>query len=197
MNEQSTSGTKKRLRQNFRQLRQKLSKKQLLKAGEQLAVQYQLQFTNRLFNNVAIYLQHDSELDTNPLIELFFQSNAQLYLPKIDVDGSNQMQFFRYQPNSKMQCNRFGIPEPITDEAIDLQNIDLLLMPLTAFDLSGNRLGMGGGYYDRALSKLSNKKPLIVGLAYDFQQVDECPVETFDQPLQMILTPTRAITFKR
>ncbi|MCP3673561.1 MAG: 5-formyltetrahydrofolate cyclo-ligase, partial [Gammaproteobacteria bacterium] len=129
------------------------------------------------------------------LIEYFFQSSVQVYLPKVYEDGSNQLQFLHYHPKSKMQNNRFGIPEPVTEDKIDLQNIDLLLMPLTAFDLSGNRIGMGGGYYDRTLSKLFNKKPLLVGIAYDFQQVERCPVESFDQPLQMILTPTRTVAF--
>ncbi len=197
MNNQSASINKKQLRQQIRSLRQQLSNEQCLKAGQQLAQQFKQQFVDQDFQKIATYLQNDNELDTSVLIEHFFQSNTQVYLPKIYEDGSNQMQFLHYCPHSKLQNNRFGIPEPITDDDIELQNIDLLLMPLTVFDLSGNRIGMGGGYYDRALSKLSDKKPLLVGIAYDFQQVEECTVESFDQPLQMILTPTRTIAFNR
>ena len=94
-----------------------------------------------------------------------------------------------------MADNRFGIPEPVTDETIAVKDLELILLPLTAFDLQGNRLGMGGGFYDRTLAALADKKPLLVGLAYDFQEVADCPVEDFDQPLQMILSPTRAINF--
>jgi len=197
MNDQSASINKKQLRQQIRSLRQQLSKDECLQAGQQLAQQFKQQFVDHDFQTIGIYLQNDNELDTSVLIEHFFQSNTQVYLPKVYEDGSNQLQFLHYYPHSKMQKNRFGIPEPITDDEIDLQNVDLLLMPLTAFDLSGNRIGMGGGYYDRALSKLTNKKPLLVGIAYDFQQVEECPIESFDQPLQMILTPTRTIAFSR
>jgi len=197
MNDQSASVNKKQLRQQIRLLRQQLSKEQCLQAGQQLAQQFQQHFVDQDFKTIGVYLQNDNELDTSVLIEYFFQLNYELYLPKIYEDGSNQLQFLHFHSQSKMQNNRFGIPEPISDDEIALQEIDLLLMPLTAFDLSGNRIGMGGGYYDRALSKLSDKKPLLVGLAYDFQQVDECPVESFDQPLQMILTPTRTIAFNR
>ncbi len=195
MNNQSASVNKKKLRQQIRSLRQQLSKEQCFKAGQLLAQQFQQHFVDQDFKKIAVYLQNDNELDTSVLIERFFQSNNQVYLPKVSEDGSNQLQFLHYHSNSRLQNNRFGIPEPVSDDIIDLQNIDLLLIPLTVFDLSGNRIGMGGGYYDRALSKLSDKKPLLVGIAYDFQQVEECPVESFDQPLQMILTPTRAIAF--
>ena len=197
MNDQSASVIKKQLRQQIRLLRQQLSKEQCLQAGQQLAQQFRQHFVDQDFKKIAVYLQTDNELDTSVLIEHFFHSNSQVYLPKVYEDGSNQLKFHHYYPHSKMQKNRFGIPEPMTDDEINLQDIDLLLMPLTAFDLSGNRIGMGGGYYDRTLSKLSDKKPLLVGIAYDFQQVEECPVESFDQPLQMILTPTRTIAFNR
>ena len=89
--------------------------------------------------------------------------------------------------------NRYGIAEPDNDEIIEAVALDAIFLPLTAFDQHGHRLGMGGGYYDRTLSEFDHDRLNLIGLAYDFQELPNCPVEAFDQSLQMILTPTRFI----
>ena len=195
MNFQTTSTKKKLIRQQIRLLRQTLSAEALIVAERHLAEQYKQQFVNNKYHHLAIYLPQDNELGTRHLIYYLFQSGCSVYLPKLYRDGSNQLQFAHYHQQSKMADNRFGIAEPITDDVIATEELDVIFLPLTAFDLQGNRLGMGGGFYDRTLAPLSNKKPLLVGLAYDFQQVEKCPVEAFDQPLDRVLTPTRVIEF--
>ncbi|CCQ09874.1 5-formyltetrahydrofolate cyclo-ligase [Pseudoalteromonas luteoviolacea B = ATCC 29581] len=95
-----------------------------------------------------------------------------------------------------MKANAYGILEPVLNcsEVCPIAQLDLLLMPLVAFDKQGNRMGMGGGYYDRTLAsyyKQNWETPRLIGLAHDCQQVDELPTEVWDVPLQAILTPTR------
>ena len=191
----ATSKLKNQLRQKARQQRQALTMEQRLKYDIELAKQF-LKFTaEKTFHRTALYIQQDGELGTEHLIEKLLAMGSQLYLPKLFEDGSNQLHFVRYDQNSRMAKNCFGIPEPISNEKIPIDELELIFMPLTAFDLQGNRLGMGGGYYDRTLAKALNKNTLFIGLAYDFQQIPACPVDTFDQPLDMVLTPTRAIEF--
>ena len=97
-----------------------------------------------------------------------------------------------------MTLNRFGISEPaLNSTAIRLlSQHHLLLMPLVGFDAQGNRLGMGGGFYDRTLANINalKNRPTLVGVAHDCQQVDELPVEPWDVPLDLIVTPTQIIS---
>jgi len=190
-----TQNLKKKLRQQARSMRQELTESQLQEADFQLAQQFEQHFSRKILNTAGIYLQNDNELGTEHLIRLLFQSNCKVYLPVISDYSNNQMQFIRYQQHSQMQNNRFGIPEPADGENISIEQLDIIFLPLTAFDRQGHRLGMGGGFYDRALAKVSGEKPILVGLAYDFQELPTCPAESFDHSLQMIMTPKRVIHF--
>jgi 5-formyltetrahydrofolate cyclo-ligase len=94
----------------------------------------------------------------------------------------------------RLQENRFGIPEPCVPARalVRAQLLDLILVPLVAFDASGNRLGMGGGYYDRSLAFVAQRqhwrKPHVVGLAYEFQRVARMPANAWDVPLAAVVT---------
>jgi len=90
-----------------------------------------------------------------------------------------------------MKKSGYGIPEPCGSPEIPLSNIDLLLMPLVGWDESGNRLGMGAGYYDRALEPLSQSDaPIRTGVAYQLQKVPGVPDDPWDIRLHMLLTET-------
>ena len=195
MNLRSVSQLKQQLRQKMREQRADLSSAELEAADQQLAKQYQQLFACHGYQKVALYLQQDNELGTRHLMNYLFAEGCELYLPKLSQDGNSQMYFCRFQQDSEMVNNRFDIPEPVADEISAVTDIELLLVPLTAFDMQGNRLGMGGGYYDKCLAEVDADKTSVVGLAYDFQQVADCPVEDFDQPLPMVLTPSRIIDF--
>ena len=99
-----------------------------------------------------------------------------------------------------MTVNKFGIAEPKPDvSAIILPGqLDIIFMPLVAFDDQGQRLGMGGGFYDRTLASLPQgcNKPLLVGLAHQCQQVDMVPAEPWDVPLPRVLTPYKLWSFR-
>ena len=97
-----------------------------------------------------------------------------------------------YTKDSRMCLNRFGIEEvdALPNHAIKVSEIDLVLLPLVAFDKTGNRLGMGGGFYDATFAHLKSKKtkPLFIGLAYQSQLVEDLPSDPWDLPLDGVCT---------
>ena len=88
-----------------------------------------------------------------------------------------------------MRANHMGISEPVGGAAVDLEKLDLVLMPLVAWDRQGRRLGMGGGYYDRAFKRvLGLDRPERVGVAWSLQEADELPQESWDVSLHAVVT---------
>ena len=118
----------------------------------------------------------------------------QVLLPALHGDT---LWFLPCDRHTPLAPNRFGIPEPdVAPEArCRPRDLDLVLMPLVAFDASGNRLGMGGGFYDRTFSYLRNrtfwKKPMLLGVAYEFQRLETIASHPWDIPLQGIATEKR------
>ncbi|MEZ9236615.1 5-formyltetrahydrofolate cyclo-ligase [Shewanella sp. 10N.286.52.A9] len=144
---------------------------------------------------VAIYLGFDGELATNKLIEALWKLDVEVYLPRIHPFAKGHLLFVRYNPDTVMVNNRFDIAEPKLDirHIITVDKLDMIVTPLVAFDDNGNRMGMGGGFYDRTLAQVKDNKPLAVGYAHDCQQVSYLPVEYWDIPLPIIITPTKRI----
>jgi len=94
-----------------------------------------------------------------------------------------------FAPGAPLARNKFGILEPISGRYCHLTDIDLVLVPLVAFDHAGNRLGMGGGYYDRTFaSQLGKKSPVLCGVAHRFQQVADLTPQKWDFPLDFVAT---------
>ena len=193
------SNKRTQIRQSIRQLRNNLSKKQQEKAAAQL----KLNFTQQLNSDkraskkqIAIYFSNDGELDTSLLINELWQQGHTLYLPVIHPFNGATLLFQRYEKNSPMRANRYGILEPKLNcsQICPLPALDYLLMPLVAFDNQGNRLGMGGGFYDKTLAQLHAynwQKPQLIGLAHSCQKVDALPIESWDVPLKTIITPDK------
>ncbi|MBU2881637.1 5-formyltetrahydrofolate cyclo-ligase [Psychrosphaera sp. B3R10] len=184
------------LRARFRALRQSLSPNAQQQASEALALA-----CNSLSKNtqvVALYLPNDGEIDPTLAIKHLWQHNKHVLLPVIDPNNKGHLIFQRYEQDTKLPLNQYGIPEPKYDpaEIVDITTIDIIFMPLVGFDSQGNRLGMGGGYYDRTLSAVAPHKPVLIGLAHDCQQVDRLPVEVWDIPLHIILTPSQKLITK-
>ena len=163
--------------------------------------------------NIAVYLANDGELDPMRFIHWCWQQNKNIYLPVIHPFSPGNLLFLHYHQNSEMQTNKYGILEPKLDVRLikSINDIDIICTPLVAFDLTGNRLGMGGGFYDRTLSSwfkhysFVNKeknayerkltKPYPIGLAHDIQLIDAIPSQLWDIPLPEIVTPTRQYKF--
>jgi len=100
----------------------------------------------------AIYFANENELNPHPIVEKLWQANHSIYLPILHENNHGYMDFGLYHKNDLLQKNRFGIPEPIKtddhldDHLIDPKQLDIVLMPLVAFDTQGNRVGMGAGF---------------------------------------------------
>lgn len=139
---------------------------------------------------IALYLANDGELDLSYFITWCWQNNIAVYLPVIHPFSKNHLLFLRYQKNTEMIKNRFGIEEPklTVTNLLPVTELDILFTPLVAFDEKGNRLGMGGGFYDRTLANLSTNCR-IIGLAHELQKVAQLPIEYWDIPLPEIITP--------
>lgn len=104
---------------------------------------------------------------------------------------ADTLRFARWQHGARLYRNRFRIPEPRQQARVSARAMDAVLLPLTGFDASGNRLGMGGGFYDRTLAfkrRQRKTRPLLVGVAHACQQGPALPAEAWDVPLAMIVT---------
>ena len=119
-----------------------------------------------------------------PLVEKFEKLNYSITLPKIGVNS--EMNFFQWSTKDPLSINKFGIPEPISNK---IKFPDILLVPLLAFDKNFNRIGYGGGFYDRYINKLKKiKKIITIGVAYSFQKIKKIPVEKYDIKLDFVVT---------
>jgi 5-formyltetrahydrofolate cyclo-ligase len=143
-------------------------------------------------STIAGYWACHGELDPAPLLERAWVMGKTVYLPILVGDA---LQFALYRPDAPLRRNRFHIPEPEVSPAEWLlpSTLDLVLMPLIAFDSTGTRLGMGGGFYDRSFAFLrdlgeSGHRPRLVGLAYEFQRVEALVRQPWDVPLDAAAT---------
>ena len=142
---------------------------------------------------VAVFLSFDGELDTTPLIRALWQAGKTVYLPVLHPFSKGNLLFLRYAKNSHLVMNRLKILEPKLDvrDVLPLNKLDVLITPLVAFDEQGQRLGMGGGFYDRTLQNWQQHGVWPVGLAHDCQHVPALPAEEWDIPLPAVVTPSR------
>lgn len=188
------------LRKAFRERRRALSSREQSQAAKELVIQYQQQALYNDAKKIALYTTQDGELSTQGLIQHLWENNKSVYLPVLHPFSRGHLLFLRYQATTPMQRNCFNILEPVLDcsGVCPVRELDVLFTPLVAFDDKGNRLGMGGGFYDRALAALSTEQsptPKIVGLAHDIQKTENLPVEAWDIPLSYVQTPTRLYDF--
>jgi len=192
-----------KLRQQIRQQRRALSPHQRHMLARQLAQQLVHNQLFRSCEHIACYLANDGEMDLQPVIRRIWAMGKQCYLPVLGEGKEKQMNFAPYRPGNGLAVNRYGIPEPDCApwEWLSPYQLQLVLMPLVAFDEAGNRLGMGGGYYDRSFAFLNRpfgvKKPHLVGVAYEFQRQPRLPREPWDVPLMAVATEAGVRRIKR
>ena len=140
---------------------------------------------NRLnLKNFGGYYPSNYEIDDLAILDLLEKKNFKVSLPIIKKD--NQMNFYRWSRSDPLRVNKFGIPEPVSSKIF---YPDILLVPLVAYDDNLNRLGYGGGYYDRFIEKLEKTKKIIkIGLAFSFQKISSIPIDQYDKRLDFIIT---------
>ncbi len=150
---------------------------------------------------IGLYLANDGELDPQVLMALAWRRRKQVFLPVLQHKPFQRMRFAPYLPGDELVPNRYGIPEPCWDAAVPGRCLDLVLMPLVAFDAAGNRLGMGGGYYDRSFAYLRRRRhwrrPVLLGVGYDFQQHPALPGDVWDVPMDGVVTESRLLLLTR
>ena len=130
------------------------------------------------------YYPYNYELDIMKILEKFEEKNYLISLPRIKKNF--QMDFFQWTTTDPLTVNKYGIPEPISSKVI---YPDILFVPLVAFDKNLNRIGYGGGFYDRYIKKIKkNKKITTIGLAYSFQKVKKIQINKYDKKLDFIIT---------
>lgn len=147
----------------------------------------------RSAQKIALYLTADGEIDPAPICHAAWRLGKTVYLPVLHPLRHDRMIFVRYRRGDRLLPNRLGIPEPATRRATARPwQLDLVLMPLVAFDRQGNRLGMGGGFYDRTFAKEAAthwpRRPRLCGLAHRLQEVAALPVNPWDVPLARVFT---------
>lgn len=182
------------IRKQIRRQRQQLSDAQRYEAT--LAITANLAHTPlfRQSRRIAGFIANDGEPSLDPLMQLAWARRKQWHLPIIGLPNINHLWFGRYDEGDELTLNRYGIPEPdiALHQTTPAWGLDLVLMPLVAFDEQGNRLGMGKGYYDRTLKFLRHRchwrKPRLVGIAYEFQRMEQLPFQSWDIPLDAIVT---------
>ena len=192
-------------RQALRQQRRQLSPRQQQLAAERFCSKLcslpAFQFSKR----IAFYQANDGELNPQLAAGIAQSAGKHCYLPVIHPLKLNRLHFVRHQPNGRMKRNRYDIAEPALNSRsqVPAWSLDIILVPLVGFDKNCHRIGMGGGYYDRSLafkrrSKLRSKlrsnlrskqrKPLLIGVAHQCQQLDSIDTNPWDIPLDMVIT---------
>lgn len=144
-------------------------------------------------STVGLYMANDGELDLGPLAERLRRARKRLALPVVrGAPGrAPHLEFYRWNAQAPLQLNRYGIPEPAPGAAfVPAIALDLILIPLVAFDRHGTRLGMGAGYYDRFLGGIvPGMRPYLVGVAHEVQRSAEAlPAASWDVPLAGVIT---------
>ncbi len=173
---------KSKIRKKILAIRKKKNSKNLkINYKNLLNVLKKTKISNRMIGG---YYPYNFEVDVIKILEKLEKQKYQICLPKIRKNS--QMDFFRWSLKEPLIINEFGIPEPMTNK---IEYPDILLVPMVAFDKKLNRLGYGGGFYDRYISKLKiQKKTLLIGLAFSFQEVKKILTNRYDMKLDYILT---------
>jgi 5-formyltetrahydrofolate cyclo-ligase len=200
MQKQQSLMNRAEIRQIIRQKRNALSLEQQSNAAKLISDKI-IELVNPK-DVVALYLANDGEISPNQTIRHLQQNEVTTLLPVMHSFNKGYLNFQSYlctknSDKTIMVKNNFAILEPKLNaqQTYDLAKIDYIFMPLVAFDFNGNRLGMGGGFYDRTLSKIAEfeSRPKLIGLAHDCQQVVELPKQAWDIPLDLIITPSKII----
>ncbi len=196
MTDHSITETKSQMRRNIRLQRKQMTLHQRSDHDRKIN-QALLRYAQKIkVSSVAAFWPFDGEPDLRPVLKAMAATNITLALPVLDEGKEFGMTMHRWHPQSTMQENRFNIPEPVNEPPLDLADIDILVMPLIAWDALGNRLGMGTGFYDRMLAGFSSRNsPLRVGAAYSVQQVDKVPVDAWDIPLHAVVNENGWFSF--
>ena len=136
------------------------------------------------FKSIGGYYPSNYEIDDLNILDLLEKKNFKISLPI--VKKNNQMNFYSWSKKVPLKVNKFGIPEPVSSKIL---YPDILLVPLVGYDKNLNRLGYGGGFYDRYIEKIDKIKNVTkIGLAFSYQKIKSVPINQYDKKLDYIIT---------
>ena len=182
------SDAKSRIRSALLERRSLLSREEKLNSAQDLIFQVLQNGELSQALHVGLYWSFNHEISTQALFQKLRSQGKTLYLPRVKPE-SREMEFVAISDTGQMFPNVYGVLEPEPHLApVDRDRLDVILVPGVAFDIRGNRMGWGKGYYDRFLTGYAG---LILGLAYDFQVLDSIPFEKWDVPVKAIATDKR------
>ena len=173
---------KKALRREIREKKRAMTEEEIASRSEKLGQLFAQSEAYRKAKTVYGYLPYNQEVRTVPMLERALREGKRVAVPKIYGDT---MKFLYLDDLSRVEKNDMGIPEPIADTPVADDKTALVLMPGLAFTKRGDRMGYGGGFYDRFLAEEPDHPTLA--LCYDFQMVDSLPTEEFDIPVDTVL----------
>jgi len=174
---------------NKSEIRKKILKIRKQKSSKGLNINFEylskiLKKNKNIGRTIGGYYPYNHEIDAIEILINLEKQNYQISLPKIKKNS--QMDFFYWSSQDPLQINKYGIPEPTSDKMVAP---NILLVPLVAFDKNCNRIGYGGGFYDRYIKKIKKiKKIITIGLAYSFQRINQIPANKYDVKLDFIVT---------
>lgn len=179
------------LRHTIRHVRSHLSPKFQQQSRNKVIQRIKKLHEWRYAKKIALYQAFQGEIDINELWRTAPLQGKSCAFPTLTDD--KKLLFLPATPKTAFKKNRYGILEPNVPvtQAITAEQLDIIFMPLVAFDRTGNRLGMGSGYYDRTLAK--SKSKCLIGLAYDFQEVPQLITQQWDVSLDAVITPAGII----
>ena len=180
------------LRTHLISLRNDLSSSQCL-SNEQHAFAHFLSFLNTQTQslNIAAFFAFQNELKTDLLLQHLLGTQHTVFLPVVSETEMGKMSFHHFANTEQLKPNRWGILEPINEAEIAAEALDIVITPLVGFDSLGSRIGMGGGFYDRAFAFRNNsskQKPVLIGWAHSCQQVHKIQREEWDVTLDAVIT---------
>lgn len=185
-------------RNEIRQKRKALHDDEVAKCSElvrRVVLEHEFLKQNRC---IASYHSFSGEIDTVEINKALRLAGHHMALPVIHPEEKGLMDFYSYEKPEDLILNRFKIPEPVVsaENLVQPHKLEVVIVPLVGFNEKGERLGMGGGYYDRMLKKISCEC-LTLGLAYDFQLIPEIKSQPWDMPLDEVITPTKHYIFNK
>ena len=173
---------KKALRREIREKKRAMTEEEIISRSEKLGALFAATEAYRNAKSVYGYLPYNQEVRTVPMLQKALEDGKRVAVPKVYGDT---MKFLWLEDLSQVEKSEMGIPEPVEDGPVADDKTALVLMPGVAFTQNGDRMGYGGGYYDRFLAREPDHP--TVALCYEFQMVESLPTEEFDIPVDTVL----------
>ena len=179
-------------RQKIRAWRKSITPTQQQTESQAVAKQLQLQPAFASAHTIGAYIAQENEIDPSPIIKMARELGKSIYLPRMSEHKQYHLDFYAYNRADKLNINSYGIAEPNANaNKIEPWKLDLVLLPLVAFDQFCNRVGRGVGFYDRCFAFVNElpqaDRPQLIGLAYQEQKIASITAEPWDVAMDLIV----------